>query len=134
MLLNRSRATEIMERENLVDNAHKIGGYFQRKLRAKFADHPLVGEVRGVGLIAGIELVANKTKKIPFEPSVQIGPQVTQLLLDEGLINRAIMNTIAFSPPLVVTESDIDEMLERCSRALEKLTDKLVHEGMWKAA
>ena len=128
------KTIEIMERENLVAQAHKIGGYFQRKLRAKFANHPLVGEVRGVGLIAGIELVANKAEKIPFEPSVQIGPQVTQLLLDEGLINRAIMNTIAFSPPLVVTESDIDEMLERCSRALEKLTDKLVNEGMWKAA
>ena len=128
------KTIEIMERENLVDKAHKIGGYFQRKLRAKFADHPLVGEVRGVGLIAGIELVTNKAEKIPFELSVQIGPQMTQLLLDEGLINRVITNTIAFSPPLVVTESDIDEMVERCSRALEKLTDKLVHEGMWKAA
>ena len=128
------KTIEIMEREKLVDKAHKIGGYFQRKLRAKFADHALVGEVRGVGLIAGIELVANKAEKIPFELSVQIGPQMTQLLLDEGLINRVITNTIAFSPPLVVTESDIDEMVERCSRALEKLTDKLVHEGMWKAA
>ena len=128
------KTIEIMERENLVDNAHKIGAYLQKKLRAKFTDHPLVGEVRGVGLIAGVELVANKAKKIPFEPSVQIGPRVTNLLLEEGVINRALVNTIAFSPPLVVTEADVDEMVERCYRGLEKLTGQLVGEGMWKAA
>jgi len=50
------------------------------------------------------------------------------------MINRAIVNTIAFSPPLVVTEGDVDEMAERCGRGLTKLADQLISEGMWKAA
>lgn len=123
-----------MERENLVDNANKIGAYLQKKFRESFSDHPLVGEVRGIGLIAGLELVKDKTNKIPFEPSAQIGEKITRLLLDEGMINRAIVNTIAFSPPLVVTEGDVDEMVERCHRGLKRLADHLVAEGMWKAA
>lgn len=128
------KTIEIMERENLVDHAHKVGAYLQRRLRETFSENPLVGEVRGVGLMAGVELVADKDKKIPFEPSVQIGPRVTQLLMEEGVIHRAINNTIAFSPPLVITETDIDEMLDRCQRGVKKMADQLVGEGMWKAA
>ena len=128
------KTIEIMQRENLVENANKIGAYLQKKFRKSFSDHPLVGEVRGVGLMAGIELVSDKKNKIPFDPSVQIGEKITRLLLEEGMINRAIINTIAFSPPLVVTEGDVDEMAERCGRGLTKLADQLISEGMWKAA
>ena len=128
------KTIEIMQRENLVENANKIGAYLQKKFRKSFSDHPLVGEVRGVGLMAGIELVSDKKNKIPFDPSVQIGEKITRLLLEEGMINRAIVNTIAFSPPLVVTEGDVDEMAERCGRGLTKLADQLISEGMWKAA
>ena len=59
----------------------------------------------------GLELVADKAKKIPFDPSAKIGPRITQLLLEEGVIHRAILNTLAYAPPLVMTESDVDEMV-----------------------
>ena len=128
------KTIEIMLREKLVDNAQKVGNYLQTRLKETFLDNPLVGEVRGVGMMAGVELVADKAKKIPFDPSAKIGPRITQLLLEEGVIHRAILNTLAYAPPLVMTESDVDEMIERDERAVRKLSDELAREGLWKAA
>ena len=128
------KTIEIMLREKLVDNAQKVGNYLQTRLKETFSDNPLVGEVRGVGMMAGVELVADKAKKIPFDPSAKIGPRITQLLLEEGVIHRAILNALAYAPPLVMTESDVDEMIERDERAIRKLSDELAREGLWKAA
>ena len=128
------KTIEIMLREKLVDNAQKVGNYLQTRLKETFSDNPLVGEVRGVGMMAGVELVADKAKKIPFDPSAKIGPRITQLLLEEGVIHRAILNSYAYAPPLVMTESDVDEMIERDERAIRKLSDELAREGLWKAA
>ena len=128
------KTIEIMLREKLVDNAQKVGNYLQTRLKETFLDNPLVGEVRGVGMMAGVELVADKAKKIPFDPSAKIGPRITQLLLEEGVIHRAILNSYAYAPPLVMTESDVDEMIERDERAVRKLSDELTREGLWKAA
>ena len=128
------KTIEIMLREKLVDNAQKVGNYLQTRLKETFLDNPLVGEVRGVGMMAGVELVADKAKKIPFDPSAKIGPRITQLLLEEGVIHRAILNAYAYAPPLVMTESDVDEMIERDERAVRKLSDELAREGLWKAA
>ena len=128
------KTLEIMKREKLVDNAQKVGNYLQKRLRETFSDHPLVGEIRGVGLMAGVELVADKATKAAFEPSDKIGPRVTQLLLEEGVIHRTVLNTICYSPPLVMTEADVDEMVERGERAIHKMADELLREGLWKAA
>ena len=128
------KTIEIMLREKLVDNAQKVGNYLQTRLKETFLDNPLVGEVRGVGMMAGVELVADKAKKIPFDPSAKIGPRITQLLLEECVIQRAILNALAYAPPLVMTESDVDEMIERDERAVRKLSDELAREGLWKAA
>ena len=128
------KTIEIMLREKLVDNAQKVGNYLQTRLKETFSDNPLVGEIRGVGMMAGVELVADKAKKIPFDPSAKIGPRITQLLLEEGVIHRAILNSYAYAPPLVMTESDVDEMIERDERAVRKLSDELTREGLWKAA
>ena len=116
---------EIIENENLVDNAAEVGKYLQTRLRDAVTDHPLVGEVRGLGLIAGVELVADKKKKIPFEASVGAAKKMYTNLLDEGLICRPINNMLAMSPPLVVNKGDIDQIVERFTRALEKLPSDL---------
>ena len=84
--------------------------------------------------MAGVELVADKAKKTAFDPSDKIGPRITQLLIEEGVIHRAILNTVAYSPPLVITEADVDEMIERGARAINKMADELLREGLWKAA
>lgn len=122
----------IMERLNLVENAETVGAYFQQKLRAAFSEHPLVGEVRGVGLIAAIEFVKDRTTKETFDSGMEIGSRMAKLCMDEGLICRSLPMTtaMAFSPPLVLTTEEADEIIERFSRALDQLTVELSREGI----
>src|SRR5260221_3723697 len=90
----------------------------QQGLR-KFASHPLVGEVRGVGLVAAIELVKDKTTKESFDPKKGVGTYLAKRCEHHGLIVRAMVDNIAFTPPLVITEAEIDEMLARFDRAMD---------------
>jgi adenosylmethionine-8-amino-7-oxononanoate aminotransferase len=127
------KTIEIMRREDLVGHAAAIAPYFQRRLSEAFADHPLVGEVRGAGLLAGIELVEDKARKVAFDAKLNIGARMARKLMDEGMINRGILNSLCFSPPLVVTEADVDEMVEKFGRALAAMADELVAAGEWAA-
>jgi 4-aminobutyrate--pyruvate transaminase len=86
-------------------------------------DHPLVGEVRGVGLIAGVELVADKGRKTGFNPVGPAGAQLARRCLAHGLIIRNIGDTIAFCPPLIISPEQIDDMLDRFARALADTSD-----------
>jgi len=125
---------DIIEREDLVGKCAKTGAYFQKKLNEVADKHPLVGQVRGVALLAGVELVADREKKVPLPLSSKAAPRLAAHCLEEGLVSRALMqmNAVSFSPPLVITESEVDEMLERFDRALVKTADELVKEGLWK--
>jgi len=116
---------EIIERENLVVNAASVGEYFQSELRKAVADHPLVGDVRGLGLIAGVELIADKEKKTPFDLSEKVARKMHTHILNQGLTCRPILNMLAFAPPLIVTKEDADEMVSRFSAALADLTTEL---------
>jgi 4-aminobutyrate--pyruvate transaminase len=110
---------DIIEEKNLVENARRVGEVMQAELR-KLADHPLVGEVRGVGLIAGVELVADKETKAKFDPVGKVGAQVFSRAHGNGLIVRAIGDVIAFCPPLIITESQVHEMVERFKVTLDE--------------
>jgi 4-aminobutyrate--pyruvate transaminase len=106
-----------------------VGPYLQSELRRRFADHPLVGEVRGTGLIGAVELVADKAKVINFDPLAKIGPRLTKLCEENGVIGRAAANDcLCFSPPLIISKEEIDEMLNRMSKALDELTVQLRRE------
>jgi 4-aminobutyrate--pyruvate transaminase len=83
------------------------------------ASHPLVGEVRGKGLLAGVELVANKDTKKAFDPKYGVGKYCADRAEGHGLIIRAIGDTIAFCPPLIITESEITLMISRFNAALD---------------
>lgn len=122
---------DIIQREGLVANADSVGAHLHARLADAVADHPLVGETRGVGLVAGIELVADKQAKKAFGPDVKIGMRLRAKLLDEGLVVRPVQNTIAFSPALVITESEVDEIVARFLRGLEVFADDLVADGTW---
>ena len=100
----------IIEERDLVAKARDNGEYFQNKLR-EFCTHSVVGEVRGVGLIAGIELVTNKETKIAGDTPGQMGLAANKALLENGVIIRNIMDTMAFCPPLITTQSEIDDLL-----------------------
>jgi 4-aminobutyrate--pyruvate transaminase len=106
-----------------------VGAHMQRELRQRFADHELVGEVRGVGLIAAMELVADKPTHKNFDPKTKVGSRLTKLMEEHGVIGRSVMNdTLCFSPPLIITEAEIDEMLTRTGKALDELTVQLRRE------
>jgi len=118
----------ILEERDLMNAANRLGPRFQAGLR-QYADHPLVGEVRGAGLIAGIELVADKATKAPFSPIGRVGAQAAVFGHAEGLIFRAVGDTLALCPPLIVTEADIDEIVERMGRALDRTAEWLATQG-----
>ena len=106
-----------------------VGPHMQNELRRRFADHPLVGEVRGCGLIAAVELVADKAGHKNFDPKTKVGGRLTQICEENGVIVRAVTNdSLCLSPPLVISTSEINEMLDRVGNSLDDLTVQLRRE------
>ena len=106
-----------------------VGPYMQTELRRRFADHPLVGEVRGAGLIAAVEFVKDKASATNFDPKERVGARLTRLCEENGVIARVVANdSLCFSPPLVISREDIDEMLDRVEKAVNELTVQLRRE------
>jgi 4-aminobutyrate--pyruvate transaminase len=106
-----------------------VGPHMQAELQRRFADHPLVGEVRGIGLIAAVELVADKAAHKNFAPAAKVGPRLAKLCEDNGVIGRTVTNDVlCFSPPLIITKDEIDDMLARVGKALDELTVQLRRE------
>ena len=114
---------------DILAQVNKVSPVLQDGLRA-LADHPLVGEARGIGLVGGLELVKNKTTKAPFDPSQGVGPHVMAALQEEGVISRAIGDTLAFSPPLIIEPDDITLILEAAKRALDQTADWAQRENL----
>jgi L-2,4-diaminobutyrate transaminase len=112
---------DIVEHEDLPGNAARTGGYLQRRLQETFADHPMVGEVRGVGLMAALEFVTDKMRKKRFDPTLKVGARVSAAALERGLIARAMPHgdILGFSPPLVIRPAEIDLMVERTKAAVD---------------
>jgi len=106
-----------------------VGPHFQTELRRRFADHPLVGEIRGTGLIAAVELVKDKASHGNFDPGAKVGGRMMKLCEQNGVIVRGVANdSLCFSPPLVISTADIDEMLNRVETSLDELTVQLRRE------
>jgi 4-aminobutyrate--pyruvate transaminase len=121
---------EIYQREQLFEHAARIGAYLQRRLRERFAEHPLVGEVRGVGLIAALELVANRLTGEPFEGGA-VGAAAQKACQDAGVLVRAMTgNTLALCPPLVIDQGGVDELIEGLERGLATTLDHVRREGL----
>jgi 4-aminobutyrate---pyruvate transaminase len=109
---------KIYEERDIVAQVRKVAPRLQSGMR-RFADHPLVGEVRGVGLIAAAELVRDKASKAPFDPKQAVGPLFAARAQEHGLIVRAMGDSIALCPPLIISGDEIDEMLRRFGQALD---------------
>ena len=122
---------KIYDDVDMLGHVRRVGPYMQDQLRARFAGHPLVGEVRGVGLVAAVELVEDKAKAKNFDPAKKIGPRLVKLGEQHGVILRAMTNdSMGFSPPLIIETHEVDEMLERFGRALDDLTVQLRRESL----
>jgi adenosylmethionine-8-amino-7-oxononanoate aminotransferase len=116
------KAIEIYQRENLFEHAAKMGDYMQSRLQ-EFAEHPLVGEVRGKGLIAAVEIVADKERREGFADG-KVGAMTKQFCQDQGLLIRAVSgNCLAFCPPLIINDEQIDEMIFMFEAALKQTLD-----------
>jgi 4-aminobutyrate--pyruvate transaminase len=110
---------KIYEERDIVGHVRRVGPRMQAGLR-RFADHPLVGEARGIGLIGALELVRDKESRANFDPKAGVGAFLVRRAQHHGAILRNMAgDVIAFSPPLVITDQEIDSLLERTSRALD---------------
>ncbi|MBS0277800.1 MAG: aminotransferase class III-fold pyridoxal phosphate-dependent enzyme [Proteobacteria bacterium] len=117
------KTLEIYQERNILDHVRKVSPRFQKRL-AKLAEHPMVGAAQGVGLIGDIELVSDKKTKGTFDPAKAVAPTFAKFIEQEGLIVRPLMgDRIALCPPLVISESEIDEMFDRYERGLAKGLD-----------
>ena len=126
----------IIEREGLTQNAAATGAYLQSQMQAVFGDHPIVGNVRGVGMLAALEFSVDPAKRTHFDAAHKVGPRMSAAALEENLIARAMPqgDILGFAPPLVATRADVDEIIARTKRAVDKVTDELVREGVVKAS
>jgi L-2,4-diaminobutyrate transaminase len=118
---------DIIERDGLVHQAKARGDYLGEQLRAAFDDHPLVGEVRGYGLLGAVEFVAAKEPLIPFEPVGSVSAAVVKRSRELGVISRALpsADSISFSPPFVVTEPEIDRIVAATRQALDDVAAEM---------
>jgi L-2,4-diaminobutyrate transaminase len=117
---------EIFEQEGLVENAARVGPYFKQALIQRIGGHPHVGEIRGEGLMIGIEFVADRATRKPFDMNPRVHRKVAAAALDEGVMVRALpfLDVTAFSPPLTFTRADADESVDKFATALERTLGK----------
>jgi 4-aminobutyrate--pyruvate transaminase len=117
------KTIEIYQKRDIVGHVRHVEPVFLTRL-ARVAEHPLVGEAKGVGLIAGVELVANKATKVSFDAAKAVAFKLSVFAEAEGLIVRALpSDRFAICPPLVISEAEIGELFDRLERALAKLLD-----------
>jgi L-2,4-diaminobutyrate transaminase len=119
---------DLLEAEGLPEQAAARGAYLRQRLTDAFADHPLVGEVRGIGLIAAVELVADRDPPTKFDPPGSMATRVAQACLERGVITRALPegDSISFSPPFVITEAEIDEVVRVTREAVDAVAGEVL--------
>ncbi|RUV40476.1 aspartate aminotransferase family protein [Mesorhizobium sp. M1A.T.Ca.IN.004.03.1.1] len=122
---------DIVEKEDLPGNARDVGAFFQAQLQEKFAQLPIVGEVRGVGLMGAIEFVADRHKRKRFDPTLKVGARISKAARDRGLIARAMPHgdILGFAPPLIATKAEVEEIAAIAESAVRSVMDELVRDG-----
>ncbi|MGH8368033.1 MAG: aminotransferase class III-fold pyridoxal phosphate-dependent enzyme, partial [Pseudomonas sp.] len=119
---------DILERENLTANADEVGGYLNRRLRETLEGHPLVGEVRGDGLLAAVEFMADREQRTPFDPALKVGPKVSAACLERGMIARAMPHgdILGFAPPLILTRAEADLIVDITKGAIDQVAGEVL--------
>lgn len=113
---------DILEKEKLIPKIRaSTGPYFQKKLH-ELVEHPTVGEVRGFGLLGALELVP-KGGKAKCNPNTPLGPKAAKIAREEGIVVRGIRDIVALSPPLVIEETEIDQLFLALRKTLDRLWD-----------
>ena len=121
---------KIYEERDTVGHVRSIMPTFLSGLKS-FVDHPLVGEVRGVGLVGAIELSPDKKNKGTFDPSAKVAPYMVARANHYGLILRATpSDSVAFCPPLIISKEEIGKVMERANQALDDTWQYVKKEGL----
>ena len=116
---------KIIENENLVENAKNVGAYLKTQLEQLKLGHHIVGDVRGLGLMCGMELVRDRQTRQPFAKSDNLDLKIREKLRKRGLLLGATRGVIVFGPPLIITQSDVDEIVNAIDLTLWELEDEL---------
>jgi len=109
---------KIFEEENILENANQNAIYLNNKLNENLASHKNVGEIRSIGLINAIELVDERTKKLPFDSKYRTGYQIYKKALKKGLILRPLGDVLYFNPPLIINQEEIDKAIKLCIESI----------------
>ena len=112
------RTLEIMEERDIFAHAARVGEVFQARL-ARLEEHPLVGNVRGAGLLGGVELMADKTARTPFPGARGVGAYCNERCEARGLILRNLVDIMAICPPLIITQDQLGELFDKLEGALD---------------
>lgn len=117
----------IMEREDLCGNARTVGAYLLDLLQRRFADHPLAGEVRGVGALMAVEFVAEDAPRRRLPAEIRFAARVTALAAEEGLLVRTMPfgDIVGLAPALILTRADAEEITDKLGRAVDRATAEL---------
>lgn len=123
----------ILQRDRLVERVAAAEPMFASLLRDQLGESPVVGDVRSIGLLGGVELVADTGTKQPFPAPAGIAARATRLALDEGVIvypcsggvDGEAGDYLILAPPFVSSEADLEQMVERTGRALRRLSDEV---------
>jgi L-2,4-diaminobutyrate transaminase len=118
---------QVIEDDRLCDNARDTGAYLLARLRDRFAGHPLVGEVRGVGLLIAIEFIPPGAPRKRLPPELKFSSRINALCREEGLLARAMPHNdiIGLAPPLILSRAEADAIVERLGRAVDRATSEL---------
>lgn len=115
----------------LLAHARAVSEHFQQSLKA-LEDLPLVGEVRGLGLMACVECVADRVSRNPLALDIEVGKRIDRHCQELGLLVRPLIHMCVMSPPLTITPAQIDDLAAILRRGIELTMDELVREGVWK--
>lgn len=121
----------VIEQEGLLEHVREIAPYFQARLKELEA-LPLVGEVRGAGLMACVDCVADKQSRNPLALDKEVGARIDAHCQELGLVVRPIYNMCVMSPPLIIRKPEIDRMVEILRQGIEMTQDDLEREGLWR--
>ena len=123
---------QVIERDGLLEQVRRRGEQFAGRLREAFGEHPNVGDIRGRGLFIGMEFVADRATREPFDPALQVNSTLKRIAMDNGLMCYPMGGTIdgrrgdhvLLAPPFIATEDDIEQIVLRLQRALGRTLEK----------
>ncbi|WP_028734409.1 aminotransferase [Rhizobium leguminosarum] len=121
----------VLKERNILEHVKEVGPYWLEQMKSKLDGHPIVGEVRGIGILSAVEFMRDPQSRTPFDPGLQVGVRAAAALLENGVIARAMphADTLGYAPPLIIKKDEIDIIVDATARAVDTTYKALVSEG-----